>query len=734
MTRLRAILTLALWAIVFCRAVQAQPQAEWEIEGLTDNSLPEWDFATGIAIATNGVLVKYEGSVLTADRIRINLNSGESVAEGKVRIEHDDLTWIGEQIHYNFKTREMQSDQFRTGAAPVFAAGKGLHGDLTNRAYLATNALVTSDDIANPAIKVRAKHLKIIPGKSIQARQATVYAYGVPVFYFPFYSRNLGEHANNFNFVPGYRSIFGPYLLTSYTWFLNDQLDGALHLDYRERRGPGAGPTLNYHLGPWGDGTLKYYYQYDQNPGISATNNGSVPNSRQRLYFSYLAAPRTNLEFRALIRYQGDSNVVREFFEGEYRQNPQPSTYFEANKFWQNFSLDVYAQPRVNNFLETVERLPEVRLTGFRQQVGESPLCYESASSAGYYQRLFIETNGVPTGTNFAGARADTFHQLTLPHTFFGWLNVTPRAGGRFTFYSEASGPGATTDEESRGVFNTGAEMSIKASRVWPEYRNEFFEMDGLRHIVEPSIDYVYVPKPTVAPSQLPQFDYALPSLRLLPIDFPDYNNIDSIDRNNVLRFGVRNKFQTKRQGEVVNLVNWDLYTDWYLRPRSDQTTFDDLYSDLTVRPRSWMALESLLRYNLQDGTFRMVIHSLTLTPSDAWSWSLSQFYLRDDLSASPTALGIGNNLFSSVITYRLNENWGLRALQRFEARDGRLQEQAYSVYRDLRSWTAALTLRVLNNPTGPQDYTVALTFSLKGSPRFGLGSDTGRPYSLIGG
>ena len=40
-----------------------------------------------------------------------------------------------------------------------------------------------------------------------------------------------------------------------------------LHVDYRERRGPGAGPDLNYHLGPWGDGTFKYYYMHDQDPG-----------------------------------------------------------------------------------------------------------------------------------------------------------------------------------------------------------------------------------------------------------------------------------------------------------------------------------------------------------------------------------------------------------------------------------------------------------------------------------
>jgi len=47
-----------------------------------------------------------------------------------------------------------------------------------------------------------------------------MYAEGVPVFYFPYYKRNLGPHANNLNFLPGYRSAYGPYLLTTYTWYL----------------------------------------------------------------------------------------------------------------------------------------------------------------------------------------------------------------------------------------------------------------------------------------------------------------------------------------------------------------------------------------------------------------------------------------------------------------------------------------------------------------------------------
>ena len=44
--------------------------------------------------------------------------------------------------------------------------------------------------------------------------------------------------------------------------------------------------------------------------------------NRQRVDFSYQANPATNLNVKAVVRYQSDTNIVREFFEGEYAPEP----------------------------------------------------------------------------------------------------------------------------------------------------------------------------------------------------------------------------------------------------------------------------------------------------------------------------------------------------------------------------------------------------------------------------
>jgi LPS-assembly protein len=734
MIRMRIILLLAMCSLGIVGVSSAQQLPAWEIRPEDpEHGGVEFDMASNLARGTNGVLIRYGTAFLTADEVELNTQSGEVTADGRVRIQQDGLIWASEHVRYNFKTHQLEAAHFRTGEWPIFAAGEGLRGEITNRVYTATNAFITPEDVYQPDVRVRAKYIKIVQGDRIEAHKATLYVGGVPVFYFPYYSRKLGSRSNNFNFIPGYRTSYGPFILGRYTWFLNDQIDGALHLDYRERRGPGVGPDANFHLGQWGEATLKYYYTYDRDPNLGGAN-GTIGNNRERVWFSYQSTPFTNLELKAMARYQGDSNIVREFFEGEYQQNPQPNTFLDARKFWQNFSLDTYAQPRLNTFLETVERLPDIHLTGYRQELGASPLYYETESSAGYYRFLFAETNGIPEGLNYSAARADTYHQIIWPQTYFGWLNLTPRVGGRLTYYGQEQGPGGTNDEAFRGVFNTGAELSFKASRVWPGIENSFLDMDGLRHIVQPSFNYVYVPAPNYLPSQLPQFDTQLPSLRLLPIEFPDYNSIDAIDSDNVVRLGLLNRFQTKRRGELVNLASWDLYTDWRIQPNQYQTTFADLYSDFVIRPRSWLTIESMLRYDLADGNLRMAFNTLRFHPNANWSWNFGQYYLRNDPSTSPTSLGEGNNLFTSEIFYQLNENWGLRAYHRFSAQNGQMQEQAYSVYRDLRSWTAALTLRLRENTGGPEDVTVAFTFSLKAFPRFGLDNESSLPYTLFGG
>lgn len=707
----------------------------------------EMDVATHVARAADGVIVRYRDAVLTAHRAELNQRTGDITAEGAVSLQRDNQLWRCERLRYNFFTRQMQAEEFRAGREPYYAWGLGLAADLTNQTYTASTSFLTTDDVPDPGYRVRAKSLTIVPGKYFEARQATLYVGSVPMLYFPYYRRPLDRPPNRIHITPGYRSRYGPYLLGAYEWHWRTNAAGTVHLDYRLLRGVGFGPGVRYDLGRWGDGGAGFYWTRDEAPGKDP-RGFPIPTHRHRVSFSHQATLRTNLTAKIAVREQSDALFRRDFFESEHRRDAQPRSFLELNQAWSNWTLDLLAQPQINDFFETVERLPDVKLTGLRQQLGISPLYYDSESSVGYFRHRFAELSGRATHrapAPFAAFRADTYHQLLWPQRYFGWLNVIPRVGGRFTHYGEVEGEGTVAREQDRWVFNTGVETSFRASRVFRGARSGLLEVNQLRHIVQPSVNYVSVPTPNARPPELPQFDAELPSLRLLPIDFPDYNNIDSIDAQNAIRFGLLNKLQTQRAGGIENLVEWQLYADWRLNPRPNRSvpdiygrpqrlrgdpTFSDLYSDLELRPRSWMTLHSQIRYGINDTVWRQLYHTLTLQPTDVWSYTLGHRYLRDE----PLLYGLGNNLIVSSLYYRLNENWAVRLLHEFEARDGTLERQNYTIYRDFRSWTGALSFRIREHRNGLTEVGVAVSFSIKAFPRFGLGQDRDHPELLFGG
>jgi LPS-assembly protein len=722
---------LGLAWLGFGLPASAAEKVAWEINALTPQGTVDYDLRQDIASATNGISVRVGNAVLVAERASVDRRSGWVVADGAVRIENEGQIWVGEHLSYNFLTRQMTAEQFRTGKAPVYVAAQGASGG-SNGVYLATNAVVTLDDDAEPFITLRAKSVKIVAGEYVAARNAVVYVGGVPVFYWPYYSRPLKERANYWTLMPGYRTKYGAYIVGTYQWYLGENIDGSFHATYRSERGPETGITVNGDFGRWGTPSLTASYLYDKAPE-DETPNQPYPHNRGITFFSYQAEPATNFFVRSQIRYASDSDVLQEFYEGLYRQNPQPNTYFDFEKLWQNWSLDTVVSPRINDYQNYVERLPEVKLTGLRQQVGWTPLFYQSSSSAGYLERVYGVTNSLPAPESYAAFRGDTWHQLVLPQTLFGFLNVEPRAGGRYTHYSEANGPGAFTTAQNRWVFNTGMEANFKASRVWPAVSSKFLDLDGLRHIVQPWANYAFIPDPSAPVQKLPQFDYLNPSLSLLPIEFPDYNAIDDVVAQNVMRFGVNNKLQTKRNGQIETLFNMTVFVDGYLSDRPLGQSFSDIATATVLRPRNWLTLESQSLINAGRAQFDLVTQTLAITPNDTWSFGLTYYYLRDNYQPLPTAWGPGSQLLSGTVYYRFSPEWGARIYEYYDLENGRLGDQAYSIYRDFRSWTGAFIARIRNNGGGDIDWSLGFTVSLKANPRYKVGQDSVGRYGLLG-
>ncbi|HEY0549387.1 MAG TPA: hypothetical protein VGF13_07260, partial [Verrucomicrobiae bacterium] len=390
--KLRAFLVL-LAAVFCCAAHSAETNETLTIQSL-QGGYQVIQLDTRVVKFKDGVLLTYGPVVLTADTMEIDQESGETFAEGNVVIQNEGgRLWRGERLNYNFKTRIIGGQNFRAGQPPYFISGTNVVTNPTNQSYTATNSYFTTDDNPNPNYRIRARKIIIIPGKSIEAREATLLLGDVPVFYFPYYHKSLERHPNNYDFLAGYRSEWGPFLLNTYNIYWNRRIHTALNLDLRGQRGIAGGPDLFWHGKNIGQGMLRYYYARDEEP---EEVRGFLPpdENRHRVLFTEQLAVRTNLNIKSVVAYQSDPFVVRDFFESEYHANAQPKSFFEVNQVWDNWDLNALTQFRVNDFQETVERLPDVKLTGLRQRIAETPLFYESESSVGYFRHIFpVETN-----------------------------------------------------------------------------------------------------------------------------------------------------------------------------------------------------------------------------------------------------------------------------------------------------------------------------------------------------
>ena len=138
MTSLRAVFIFTLSLLALPAALSAQgliPGTITPLAGGRRRRGTTWPPGTAHACVTNGVTVVYGEAVLTARQILANPTTrsgrGRRPRRGSKRASScgpaNTFFW------YDFKTRQIEAEQFRTGEPPMFAQGQMLTADITNR-------------------------------------------------------------------------------------------------------------------------------------------------------------------------------------------------------------------------------------------------------------------------------------------------------------------------------------------------------------------------------------------------------------------------------------------------------------------------------------------------------------------------------------------------------------------------------------------------------------------------
>jgi hypothetical protein len=263
-------------------------------------------------------------------------------------------------------------------------------------------------------------------------------------------------------------------------------------------------------------------------------------------------------------------------------------------------------------------------------------------------------------------------------------------------------------------VINAGVEASFKLSRVWENAQSRALGLDGLRHIIQPFTNFSWVSTSDSNPVSILQFDRFEPSTQLHPIDFPQFTTVDSIDNWTILRMGVRNRLQTRRDDLTVSWMDLETYIDVNFDNPFDKTQYSNLFNKINFTPVPWASFGIASQIPVFEKGFTEVNTSVSIQPIANLQLNFGHRYLNQNPFFENSSLYVLSGY------YRINDNWGIGIMEQYEGTSGILEQQRYSIYRDLTSWVASVGAIIRDNG-GVKEYGVLLTFTLKALPKFGF-------------
>jgi LPS-assembly protein len=702
-------------------------------------STGETTYENGLATARGNVAIHLGNTDIYADYAQYNSTTHDVELRGHVRIYRDTSLYVAESGVYNTETKKIRAINGRTESQPYLLSGANMTS-IGENAYLVRDGVFTTHDSSKPDFRLHAKTIRIYEDDRVIFQYVTAYIGNLPVFWWPYLYQSLSD-TFSFTISPAYTSTWGPSILTQVTFPITEHVHTRLRLDYFGRRGPAIGlePTIDYGKDDSSQARIKSFYIQDQNPNLNQTNEirQDVPTGRYRFSLEDRTNFTDDIYGIANLTKLSDPFVMQDYFQGDFRIDPVPDNVVAVTKTNPFFTITGIARFQANEFFTTTERLPEVVLDVKRHALFGGPIFYEGESGFANLRLQFPDDSGFQ---NYNTDRFDTFHQLTFPNTYFGWLSIVPRVGFRGTYYGKTWDLGSTTflppsnplipdfilptptlanpvkfdGDVFRTVFNTGAEASFKISRTWENVQSRAFGLDGLMHVIQPFTNFSYVDENGANPTSILQFDRFEPSTQLRAIDFPQFTTIDSIDNWTVWRVGVRNRLETRRDDQTITWLELDTFFDVNFDNPYDRTDYSNFFNNLRFSPLPWMSLTINSQVPAFAKGFTEVNTYATVQPVANLQVNVGHRYLNSNPFFE------NSSLFLVGGYYRIDDNWGVGVQEQYEATTKTLEEQRYSVYRDLSSWVASVG-GVIRDNQGVKEYGLLFTVTLKAFPKFGF-------------
>ncbi len=357
----------------------------------------------------------------------------------------------------------------------------------------------------------------------------------------------------------------------------------------------------------------------------------------------------------------------QELFKNIYYQGQTSAGYYKMS--WREYTFSREQNPNINFNQILIDEnrqdlIPVVNAFGKNTQAAAEYLVNVDPQAFGPY---FTDPK------DYSAFRFDTLHAFYYPFKLFDVLNLIPRAITRFTAYSQSSKEDMDVNKlysiyaddqldnwppstlkvynyDDRGgaryrfTFELGLEGNMKIYRAWQDAKSAFLQIDGLRHVMVPYFNLVYMPDPTVSYKNIYYFD-----------------EVDQLEKQAFIRLGLQNRLQTRRNDVLYEWISLENYWDFHFEKADGFNQVGDLGTILKFSPTENLLFTTELLLDIGQNND----HDATVMQGD-----------KD--AGRP---GISGNLINQLnmsLSYKITKDWILTGSYYYS--DAYAQRTAYSM------------------------------------------------------
>jgi len=537
---------------------------------------------TGVYVAYGNAEIHQVERTLKADMIEYHHRTQTARARGNVILSEGNDVLVCDYLEVNLETKEglvsggklfYQKENFHLEGSYLEKLGEDR--------YRIENGSFTTCDGKHPAWKFTCKEADVTLEGTAKVKGATFRIKDYPVLYFPYlvYPTKTKRQSGFLMPSAGSSSSEGVNFDNAYYWAISPSSDATAYLDFASKKGVGLGGEYRYIANEASRGRFYGYFIEEKSSYRREEYDDPLDREKERWNIFYEGKNDFNQDLFA--RFKVDLVSDRQFYKDYGSQTVRrtaESTETTAflTKHWERISLvgDVeHNKDLLKSNDTTVQRYPQIFLTGLPQQIPRTPLFFNFDSSY----------NNISRDEGPEGNRLDCNPRIMLPLRLHKNVLLQSEAAYRQTLYFDTSDDEGLDD--NRGLFHFQSELSTKFMKV---YQKEGDQGRKLRHTVEPQITWTYVPDEGQE-------------------DLPLYDEVDRIEEQNRVAFAVANRLV----GKYYHIDN----TSWerellFLRIGQfyDATTSDDPFSDffleLRTRPSPFWYIKSNLEFDLYNQEF----------------------------------------------------------------------------------------------------------------------------------